>query len=121
EFLCLTYQSEDLAKLARRVNYGRSVKILYNPDNLGAIKVIEPDTHEEIEAQCVLPEYANGEIDLRQHLAKLKMIREHQANVRKANGKHLRLVGMELGEMMMKLEAKSKDSKKRQSQRHKLD
>ena len=117
----LTYQSEALANLARRIGFGRSVNVYYDPDNISKITVIDPDTKEHIEATCVNTGYTQGQLSLKQHEMNSKIVRESETSVRKANAQHLLRVREDQGLLEMQLAEKSKLSRKRKSKRHKLD
>lgn len=117
----LTYQSEDLANLARRIGYGRTVTVYYNPDNLSTLTVIDPTTEEHIKAKCTFSEYANGEINLKEHNVRRKLIREHMLKVQRANESDLREARLAIMEKVIAAQERNKQLKKRKSSRHKMD
>lgn len=56
----LTYNSRDMAELRRKLGGKLKVSIRYNPEDIGYIHVLHPDSNEPIKVPAKKFEYANG-------------------------------------------------------------
>jgi putative transposase len=94
----LKYNSEGLMKIARKKGFKVPLKVLYDPDNIATITVLDPDDNSPVEAMCVNVGYANGFLPLDVHKAA-------QATAREAAGRKGNLAEKELIRARAKLDA----------------
>lgn len=70
----LRYNGEDLLVVRKQLGDRIRVQVRFDPDNLGAIMVLHPQTKEPIAVPCLMPDYADG-LPLYQHKLIQKAIR----------------------------------------------
>jgi len=70
----LRYNDDSLLVLRKRFGPRLPIKVRYNPDNLGAIFVLHPESGEPIPVACLAPDYADG-LTLYQHKLIQKSLR----------------------------------------------
>ena len=89
EIFGLKYNSEGLMNIARKKNFSGKLRLLYNPDNIAKLEVLDPDTNVYVEASCVNEAYTNGFLSLDDHNAA-------KAAARKAAGENRQLTERDL-------------------------